>query len=382
MEHAQDWAGNHICQMIDTGCPGDPASDYALNFQNILRDLNYETAIFTLNIIPGVRPEDFRSMTGADAVTFQPDDILLYHVTPNSKASPDYRRLPCHKVLVWHGSVPADLVKKVDPMRAALAKRTAREVSWLIPGTERVIADSQPAARQIQELGFTCPVTVIPPLIRFKDFDLSQAGTLREADEKRSLFLAVGDIVPERRIGDLIRVFAAYRSRYDSQAKLILAGRVNEMGSYYLSLLEYAEKLGLLPDALLFAGRLAKSELLAYYAHAALYLDMSAYEEFPEPLFGAMFAQTPVLASDSALHDWVLGKDRFVLPAGDPELAAGLMHRVVTDQVLAKSMVIHAKERLADFAPAGQFQTFVSLTGELIEKSGALMTKMKKRKES
>jgi glycosyltransferase involved in cell wall biosynthesis len=375
----EDWPGNHIAQMLDTACPGDPVTDYALNFQKLLRKQGYETIIFALNIVPGVRPEDFRPIKDSSVKEPREGDILLYHFSANSKVNPDYMRFDCRRVLVWHGEVPGRTVSSFDPSRAAALERTAREVSWLAPYTEAVIADSDSAAEQIRALGFSCPVHVITPMIPFEHFDAERGGELPAADLGKQLFLAVGDILPERRIGDMISCFAAYNKIYNRNSRLMLVGRCDEASPYYLTLRDYEETLSLDPGAVFFAGRLSERDLLPYFLHAAAYLDMSAFETFPLPLAEAMFLKLPVLSCRTPVTSQLLGKDALYLPEADAALSAGLMDRVIRDTALRGAMIVGAKDRLGAFTWAVQQETFTRVMQDMVGAGSVQMTMMKKK---
>ena len=372
------WQGNHIAQMIDTACPGDPATDYALELQKILRDLDYETVIFALNIIPGVRPEDFRPIKSSEFTAPKEDDILLYHFTENSKVNPDYMKFKCHRILVWHGAVPEKFCASFDPPRAAASERMMREVSWLFPVTEAVIADSDASAQQIREIGYKGKIHVITPRVPFERFDPAESSQLPAADAGKTLLLAAGDILPERRIGELINSFAVYHRKYNPDSRLILLGRCAESSPYYLLLRDYEEKLALEPGAVFFAGKLSGRDTLPYFLHAALYLDMSAYEPFSISLIEALFLQLPALCTGNALTRQVLGENALFLPE-DPILAAGLMDRVIRDEALKDEIIIKARDRLADFTAASQRETFVRVMQQMIEAGKVSMTKTKKK---
>ncbi len=375
----EDWPGNHIAQMLDTACPGDPVTDYALNFQKLLRDLGYETIIFALNIVPGIRPEDFRPMKDSAVKAPREGDILLYHFSANSKVNPDYVRFNCRRVLVWHGEVPGREVFAFDPQRAALLERTAREVSWLAPYTEAVIADSDSAAEQIRALGFSCPVHVITPLIPFEWYDADRSGMLPASDAQKQLFVAAGDILPERRIGEMIGCFAAYNKTYNRNSRLMLIGHCDESGPYYLTLRDYEEKLSLDPGAVFFAGRLSERDMLPYFLHSAAYLDMSEFETFPLPLAQAMFLKLPVLCRRTPATRQLLGEDALYLPESDMALSAGLMNRVAKDAKLRSAMIIRAKDRLGAFTWAVQQEKFTRVIQDMVGAGPVQMTMMKKK---
>lgn len=379
-DETADWPGYHIVQMVDTACPGDPVTDYALGFQKVLRKVGYETVIFALNILPGMRPEDFRPIKGSEKIRPKKEDILLYHFSQNSKVNPDYVKFDSRRVLVWHGAMPGKFCASYDPMRAASQDRMLREVSWLLPYTEAVIADSDGAARQIREMGFSGPVHVIPQEIPYNRFDPEESGPLPAADADKTLFLAVGDILPERRIGELINCFAVYHETYNRNSRLILPGRCIEASPYYLRLRDYEEQLKMEPGSVFFAGKLSDRDLLPYYLHASAYLDMSEYETFSIPLAAAMFLQLPALcvANDAARQ--LLGDDALFLPT-DPLLAAGLMDRVVRDTSLKNELIIGAKDRLGKFTAAAGRETFVRIMSQMVGEGKVSMTMMKKKAE-
>jgi glycosyltransferase involved in cell wall biosynthesis len=164
--------------------------------------------------------------------------------------------------------------------------------------------------------------------------DAEAARLLGRADGSTIDLLHVGINVPRKRIGFLLRLFAALRERHPALRLLRVGGRLS------IEQMELCEELGVPFDAVLELPFLDRRVLAAVYRRAAALVTTSRREGFGWPVVEAMACGTPVIATDLPvfrevggeavtyapvrdLHAWVEGVDRLLLDRGDRRQWAG-----------------------------------------------------------
>ena len=85
-------------------------------------------------------------------------------------------------------------------------------------------------------------------------------------DDGRTNILFVGRIIPNKRIEDLVRVFAAYQRWVDPRSRLLLVGDHRGFERYFDRLRELVSELRL--DEVVFTGQVDDDELYAHYREA------------------------------------------------------------------------------------------------------------------
>ena len=113
----------------------------------------------------------------------------------------------------------------------------------------------------------------------------------------RTNLLFVGRIIPNKKIDDLIRVFAVYQRYVDPRSRLLLVGDYRGHERYYDGCRRWSGGFDL--DEVVFTGQVDDDDLLAYYSVADLFLCLSEHEGFCVPLVEAMIFGLPVMAYDA-----------------------------------------------------------------------------------
>jgi phosphatidylinositol alpha-1,6-mannosyltransferase len=205
--------------------------------------------------------------------------------------------------------------------------------SWLNPvierrvieGSERVITVSEFSRRQLVEtLGVSADrIEVVPNGIdaRFAP------GTGEDIRRRHGLgaapvVLSLGGLKPRKNLPLLLRAWREVASAR-ADARLLVAGS----GPLEAALRRRAEALGL-GARVVFAGRIAEADKVAYYNAADLFVSPSSLEGFGFTVGEAMSCALPVVVSDrGALPELVAnGEGGFVCPHGDAgELARRLL---------------------------------------------------------
>ena len=198
------------------------------------------------------------------------------------------------------------------------------------------------------EMGYHCPMVVVPILIPFADYKHEpDLNLMRQLEDGNKNIIFTGRIVPNKRQEDLIKIFYYYQRYYDANAKLHLVGNYTVFESYYQKLIEYVDKLQV--KNINFTGHVSFAQILSYYNAADLFLCMSDHEGFCVPLVEAMQFGVPIIAKDTTAISSTLGKSGFLIKELPPQVVAGIMYKILNDKKLSKQIVMGERERLTDF---------------------------------
>jgi glycosyltransferase involved in cell wall biosynthesis len=149
--------------------------------------------------------------------------------------------------------------------------------------------------------------------------------------DDRTNLLFVGRIIPNKRIDDLIRVFAVYK-RLDPRSRLLLVGDTRGHERYYDRLQQLIRALAV--KDVVFTGHVDDDDLAAYYRVSHLFLCLSEHEGFCVPLQEAMHFGLPVLAYDTGAVRETLHGGGVLLLDKRPEEVAELIRLVLDDPEL------------------------------------------------
>jgi glycosyltransferase involved in cell wall biosynthesis len=161
-------------------------------------------------------------------------------------------------------------------------------------------------------------------------------------DDGRVNVLFVGRIIPNKRIEDLIGVFALYQRHVEPRSRLLLVGDYRGHERYYDRLQERVRRLG--ADEVVFTGHVDDDDLRAYYSAGDLFLCLSEHEGYCVPLLEAMAFGLPVIAYDAGAVAETLRGGGILLREKRPEVVAELIGRVHEDPAL-RAAVLGTQER-------------------------------------
>ena len=161
-------------------------------------------------------------------------------------------------------------------------------------------------------------------------------------DDGRTNVVFVGRIIPNKKIDDLIRVFALYQRLFDRRSRLLLVGDTRGHEKYYDRLQELVRERHV--EEVVFTGQVDDDDLRACYASADLFLCLSEHEGFCVPLLEAMAFGVPVIAYDAGAVRETLRGGGVLLREKEPTTVAGLMHHVIRDETL-RAQVLKTQAR-------------------------------------
>jgi len=221
---------------------------------------------------------------------------------------------------------------------------TGREPRWrdrlAIRGVSAVTAVSeQVAARHAEHLAWHRPIVVIPNGVPDRQRSTSQRRAVRQeldTPESAFVFLAVGNIRPEKGFEDLMEATATLRQRGSPGGFAVwVAGGVNEP-SYHEALLAQSRRLGL-GGIVRFLG--FREDVPALYSAADAFVLSSRSEGLPMVLLEAMTAGLPVVATRvGGVPDAVPEQAGLLVDARAPDRLSEAMGLLLRDKTLSQSL--------------------------------------------
>jgi hypothetical protein len=249
---------------------------------------------------------------------------------------------------VYHNITPAHFFEGFDSGIATACAAGRDELRQLAPICERAYALSRFSAEELAAARFA-KVSVLPfPLIPAGFNVAPDPALLSRFDDGCFNVLFVGRAVPNKRLEDVLRVFAAFQRLYNPKSRLIVAGEFR-LESAYVAWLK-ALRAGLRTTRTHFLGRVQASQLSACYQVSQVYLSMSQHEGVGFPLLEAMHRQIPVVAYGAAAVPETLGGAGVVIRTRDAMEVAKLLAVLDRHPQLRARMVKQQNRRMAAFA--------------------------------
>ena len=331
-----------VHQLLAALSYGDAISNEALAIREHLRSAGFASEIYAEGVHP--RMAHLARPLWEYAGVSSPETVCLFHFSIGSAASRLIYHAPDRLVAIYHNITPAEWLLGFHPHLAGLCYHGRRELAAFAARVELALGDSEFNRRELERAGY--PRTGVLPIV----LDLSRyrppgSPTVRRLyDDGRTNLLFVGRIIPNKRIEDLIDVFALFqRARPDS--RLLLVGDYRGHERYYARLLERVRELG--ASEVVFTGHVDDDDLRALYAVSHLFLCLSEHEGFCVPLLEAMVFRLPIVAYDAGAVAETLRGAGLLLRDKSPEWVAELIGRLLGDPRL-KEAVLRGQDRALD----------------------------------
>ena len=293
------------------------------------------------------------------------DDIVIYHLSTGHKLNYELEKLGGKKVILYHNITPERYFEKYNKDAYSSCGQGIKAAKRLAKVADYAIADSEYNRQDLLSYGFQCDIDVLPILIPFEDYaKRPSARVMKLYDDDYVNILFTGRVVPNKKQEDVIEAFYYYKRFIQPKSRLILVGSFAGIDKYHDQLEAYVNKLGL--EDVIFTGQIKFDEILAYYQLADLFLCMSEHEGFCVPIVEAMYFNVPVIARDTSAIAWTLGGSGMLLPDNDPIVAAEMMDRILTDEVLRKKILKNQRIRLNDFDNQRVKQQFLESIQKII----------------
>ncbi len=331
-----------IHQLSVSAAYGDAIGSEIFTVRDALRSAGYESDVFVelvdARVAAEVRPyQEYREVG-------RPDNVVLLHFSLGSKVSALAREIDDRLVLIYHNITPAEWFAPYALGLARDCQRGRVELAGLADRAALALGDSEYNRLELEELGFE-PTGVLPLIIDLSRLDdAADPMILERFDDGRTNLLFVGRCVPNKRLEDLLRVFAYYRRFIDHRSRLIIVGEYRSFVLYFDALQQLAGALGL--DEVHFTGHVSQAELNAYYRVADCFVCASEHEGFCVPIFEAMHRDLPVVAYSAAAIPYSTGGGVLLSNDKDPAVFAEAVHQVLSDARLRNRLLGRQRQAL------------------------------------
>ena len=324
---------------------GDAVSNDALALQVHLREAGFDSDIFAEQAHPRMaarcRPLwHYRQVSSAETV-------CLFHFAIGSAAGRLVFQAPDRLVARYHNITPPELLLPFLPHLARQCHQGRQELAAFAGRALLGLGVSEFNRRELERAGYA-RTGVVPIPLDLAAFAAGPASPVVRAlyGDGRTNVLFVGRIIPNKKIEDLLRVFAFYQRNLDPGSRLLLVGDHWGYEPYLLFLEAMARELG--AQEVVFTGQVEEDELRAFYSVASVYASLSEHEGFCVPLLEAMAFGVPVVAYEAGAVGETLGGAGILLRDKQPDAVAALLRRVILDPALREGVLAGQGRRLGE----------------------------------
>jgi glycosyltransferase involved in cell wall biosynthesis len=327
--------GRAVHQLMAALSYGDAVSNHALWIRDSLRRAGYESDIFVEHVHPRMTSH-VRPFWQYPRVS-SPETVCLFHFSIGSAVEPLIYSSPDRLAIVYHNITPAEWFLGFRPHLVGLTYHGRRQLGAFAARTALALGVSEFNRRELEAAGYR-PTGVLPIVPDWRVYDGAGSRVTRALyDDGRTNLVFVGRISPNKRIEDLIRVFACYQRYVDPHSRLLLVGDHRGYEKYYDRLKEMVQALRL--EEVVFTGHVDDEDLVAYYRLGHVFLCLSEHEGFCVPVLEAMAVGLPIVAYDAGAVAETLRGAGVLLKDKDPEVVAELVGTILRDGALRTSIL-------------------------------------------
>lgn len=317
---------------------GDAVGNHCIYLAKGLRAAGIETALYAQRHSPMEEPV----LSLQDLMTnCRAEDTLLISFSTYQPQLPALLRLPCRKVVYFHGVTPVELLLDHDPVAAYWSSKALLQLPQLAL-CDKLIANSQwnlddllgrmahpPAPEQL---------AVIPPVT--SDLPIFQQAHREPPDNAVFEVIVVGRVAPHKKIEWAIEIVGALVSKgYCVHLKIIGSA----LNLDYLAMLQAAVKTQHLENHVHMVGQVSQAALLQAFQEADALLITSEHEGFCIPVLEAMHLGLPTVIRSGTAASEVAGDAG--LGFSNISEGAGALERLVLDKTLGRTMVKSGAQR-------------------------------------
>jgi glycosyltransferase involved in cell wall biosynthesis len=325
---------------------GDAISDEMIEIRKVLREKGFRSEIFTRFFDSRLAAErrDYREYKKVSS----PENVVIFHFSIGSPVSKTFFRVPDKKIMIYHNITPHEFFADWHRILARECYKGRLEIKLFVDKVDLALGDSEFNRRELEAAGY--PRTgVLPILLNFSKFDGKVDPITRSlfADGKATI-LFVGRLIPNKKFEDIIKTFYFYKTYFNPDSRLILAGEYRGMERYFSGLQGLVQKLSL--RDVHFTGHLAFPELLACYDTADIFVSLSEHEGFGVPILEAFYKRIPVIGYGAGAVGETMNGGGVVLLKKDFIRAAALIDALMRDQNMRQRVVEGQLKALEKFS--------------------------------
>jgi len=336
-----------IHQFTPGHTPGDAISNEAALFRDVFRRWGYASEIFSEERCVQQATRKWVKDVDTYVPAASADDLILLHLSVGSKVNEVFRQLPCKKAILYHNITPAHYFELVNKQIAGVLRQGREQIKALANIADVNMAVSRFNASELEDAGYR-NVEVLPLLLDFSMLtDAIDARMQNKLNDGHTNILFVGRCTPNKKIEDLLHVFAHYQKTIEPKSRLIHVGSHAGSERYFSLLSTTVREMGL--QNVMFCGTLSQPALNACYASADAFLCMSEHEGFCIPLIESMLHKIPILAHASAAIPETLDGCGVLLSERRYDLAAEMLNQLIRNAPLRKAVIERQSKRIDQY---------------------------------
>ncbi len=324
---------------------GDAISDEMIEIRKVLQAEGHASEIFVRFIDPKMAgiAHDYREYARLSS----PRNVVIFHFSIGSPVSKLFSRIPDRKIMIYHNITPYEFFLDFHRILTRECYKGRLEMRLFAGKVDLALGDSEFNRQELERAGFA-PTGVLPILADLGKFDVPGDPVVRDIyDNGKTTLLFVGRVIPNKRFEDVIRTFYFYKTRFNPNSQLLLAGDDRGIERYRASLEDLVGRLAL-PDVHI-TGHVDFDELVTYYRLARCYLSFSAHEGFGVPLLEAFHMKVPVVALAAGAVEETMNGGGVLLRERDLLRTAALIDRLEKDAGLRRKIVEGQLQALAKY---------------------------------
>jgi L-malate glycosyltransferase len=330
----------------------DAIGETVIRMQDLTRKWGYESEIFVETIID----QTSNITTQFSKYKENPSDLIIYHHSIGSILSDFTANLKVRKILFYHNITPSHFFEQYDKTISFDLYLGRDRTEKLSKHFDYAMAASDYNRSELLQLGYkkVLPMHYFIDLERFNDLNLSKK--ILEQYKNTTNILFVGRISPNKKIENIMKVFAYFRI-LNPTSKLFLLGGSWSVETYAKKINNLAEKLHI-EDHIIFINTLTDIELASYYKISDVFLCMSEHEGFCIPLVEAMHFQLPITAYNSSAIPDTLGGSGILINHQKFSEIAEILYLITTNQKLNQEIISKQNQRLNFFNKQNAYDVF------------------------
>lgn len=333
-----------LIQILDTFSYGDAIGNHVITLKRNLEKKGILCEIYAHIIDDRVK----EYAQNIDFYNEANEDVILYHLSSGADLNHRIATYRNKLVLNYHNITPPHFFKEYNKKLEQVSIEGYKDVQYLAPLVDEVIADSDYNLNELRKMGYNCEMHSIPIILNYEKYNGKiDKKVFQLKEDQFTNIIFVGRITPNKCQEDVILDFYYYQKYFNKNSRLILVGNFQHFEKYYLKLKKYVKKLKL--DNVIFTGHITNAELLAYYKIADLFLCESEHEGFCVPLVEAMYFNVPICAYNSSAVGETAGDAAILLDKKNPMVMAKIMNEVIEDKKIKIEIKKNQKERLNNF---------------------------------
>ena len=277
-------------------------------------------------------------------------DLTVYHSSIGREEVTQFLRQRSERFAVsYHNITPAEMYRDFNPEFAADLEQGRQDLNELRDRVVLTVADSEYNARDIAQHGYNdvhvVPAGFVPSRLANEEYDVHVLNDMA-CRFPNGYVVAVGQILPHKRIDQLMETMHILNSTYWGNIGLVVCG-VARQADYWNVINKFRNRCAMVD--VYFAGSVTDQQLSTYMRGARAYLGMSDHEGLSIPPIEAMSMGVPVVVKGAAAVPETVGNGALVLPeTAGPVLAAEAIHEVLHNNELRWSLIHRGLGRAAE----------------------------------